>query len=198
MGPWREAEPTDGKFDSSSERFRFKLPPGFLSLSGASNLEVRARNEGGFWTRPITKYSFSYSGPSRAYDFEGGLVFGDFRVSGQPWYVDFSKECSEGACMRSGKVVDDQFSTLWLPIDLPLNVSSVSFDVKVSSESGSDRLTFKIGNTIMDEWSGDVAWKRVKFALPPLRPLNLEWNYRKDSDKTQGIDAAWIDNIEFR
>ena len=71
----------------------------------------------------------------------------------------------------------------------------ISFDFRVSSQAIGDKLTFKIGETPEQNWSGDVEWQRVSFDIPARRPLTMQWEYRKDASTAVGNDAAWIRRV---
>ena len=71
----------------------------------------------------------------------------------------------------------------------------ISFDVRVSSQRLGDRLTFTMGGTFVENWSGEVPWERVSYEIPGNRPIILQWEYRKDTFTVEGSDTAWIRRI---
>jgi len=118
--------------------------------------------------------------------------------------VDAGTECGDEPCLRSAAFPGPGFSIsilkLWQPSAIKYNESadgtSISFDVKVSSQPIGDKLTFKIGGTFTQDWSGEVGWQRVTHELPVIRPTFVEWEYRKNGDAiNDGSDAAWIRRV---
>jgi hypothetical protein len=84
-------------------------------------------------------------------------------------------------------------------LSITLNVHSegeISFYRKVSSEEGYDALYFTIDNELKGEWSGEVAWGQVSYAITPGQH-QLYWSYNKDVYVNSGSDCAWLDNIVF-
>ncbi len=89
---------------------------------------------------------------------------------------------------------DNQGSTLTLTFDC-LD-GDISFFVKVSSESGFDKLSFRIDGTVVGQWSGETEWTGVSY--PVLAGHHVfEWEYAKDASGFDGADKAWIDDIAF-
>lgn len=105
--------------------------------------------------------------------------------------------------MHSGVIPDNGFSVTYLTIwsqgdaryDATTDGNRISFDLKVSSQKIGDKLTFKIGGEVMQVWSGDVVWQRVTHDIPSRRPMNMEWEYRKDTVVKAGSDSAWIRRV---
>ena len=111
-----------------------------------------------------------------------------------------TSECRQAPCLRSGDVLANRFSILWLIFGnltrpLPKDVHSISFDVKVSC----GQLTFQVGrNLVKETWSGGRSWTRVELETTGVRPVLFEWNYWNICAETGGKAAAWIDNIELK
>ena len=98
-------------------------------------------------------------------------------------------------CAKSSVIGDSETTVLY--IDLELSVpGEVSFYYKVSSESGWDKLFFKVDGTEKDNWSGEVSWTRASYTLT-AGSHRLEWSYSKDVLFSNGSDCAWIDNVVF-
>jgi len=76
------------------------------------------------------------------------------------------------------------------------NYTSVSFDLRVLSESGYDFLRFYVDGTEQDSWSGNVPWQRVSYTITSGYHT-LRWSYQKDSSVSWGLDRAWVDNVTF-
>jgi RHS repeat-associated protein len=95
---------------------------------------------------------------------------------------------------RSGVIGDDRSSTLEVTLTVP--AGTIDFDRYVSSESGYDFLRFFIDDVEQDSWSGDVATAQVSYPVD-AGMHTFRWEYSKDSSRSSGDDAAWIDNISF-
>jgi len=130
-------------------------------------------------------------------DFESGnlssLGWAPTRGS-QSWRVT-SDEAHTGcysAC--AGEVSDDESSLLILTLDCI--GGDITFFVKISCESGFDKLVFRIDGRVVDEWSGEEGWVEASFPVQAGHRY-FEWEYVKDSSVSGGEDTAWIDDITF-
>jgi hypothetical protein len=74
---------------------------------------------------------------------------------------------------------------------------TISFYYKVSSENNYDYLNFYVDNTLVNRWSGTVAWTQYNYNLSAGNHT-LEWRYSKDNLTNSGDDRAWVDNISFK
>ena len=112
-----------------------------------------------------------------------------------PWSVVTENPYEGNYCAKSGNIGNNTSSVL----SITLNVHSegeVSFYRKVSSEEGYDALYFTIDNDLKGQWSGEVAWGQVSYAITPGQH-QLYWSYNKDIYVSSGSDCAWLDNIVF-
>ena len=134
------------------------------------------------------------------------LGFRDFQVSGNPWMVDFSAECQEAPCLRSGAISGTGISILRLNVhDLPDSVRTMSFDIK--SASPACCASFEI---IMSSIAGlkpvtvDLpkgnSWTLVEVEVPSVRPrtITLEWEFWSGPSGVSLTDGIWVDNIQFK
>ena len=96
-------------------------------------------------------------------------------------------------CAKSSAIYDGETSTLYLDVNTAAT-SDMSFYFKVSSESGYDKLHFKIDNEEKGAWSGEINWTQQSYTLTP-GSHRLEWSYTKDVSLSSGDDCAWIDNV---
>ena len=96
-------------------------------------------------------------------------------------------------CAKSSGIGDSETSALFITVEVS-NESTISFYYKVSSESGWDKLFFKVDGTERNNWSGEVAWAQAVYTLTP-GTHELRWEYTKDSSVSSGDDCAWIDNV---
>lgn len=106
-----------------------------------------------------------------------------------PWFV-----VSTGGqfVARSGPITDRQSSSLILITNLFAGTGS--FDLSVSSESGFDWFEFYLNGSLLNRWSGEVAWRNFLFAVPAGTNI-MEWRYVKDNNFPKGLDAVFIDNL---
>lgn len=119
------------------------------------------------------------------------------------WSQDLITFNGGGASANSGVIVDSQSS--WIDYDFTLvgGDGELSFDWKVSSESGYDYLTFCLDNDACtsatgyyNRISGEIGWAKV--IVPVTEGAHsFRWLYSKDSSVSSGTDEAWIDNISL-
>ncbi|MCD4819883.1 MAG: choice-of-anchor D domain-containing protein [Candidatus Cloacimonetes bacterium] len=103
---------------------------------------------------------------------------------------------SEGTyCAKSGTITHSQTTELILEAQVSSD-GVISFYRKVSSESSYDDLHFYIDGVQQDEWSGEVAWSEVSYAVT-AGVRTFKWSYEKDVSVDSGSDCAWIDYIIF-
>ena len=102
----------------------------------------------------------------------------------------------EGAySAKSGVITDSQTSELSVTVETTID-DSISFYLKVSSESSYDKLQFWIDGTMAASWSGEVAWGEVKYFVA-AGVHTFKWIYEKDGSVSSGSDCAWVDFIVF-
>ena len=112
----------------------------------------------------------------------------------KPWFVQTNVVNGGKFAARSGVIGDSQTSSLFLTAKMRAGVGA--FDYRVSSENGWDFLEFYVNGTLINRWSGEVAWSTYAFGV--LDGLNtMEWRYRKDPLNSAGLDAAFIDNVDL-
>ncbi|MHC4630165.1 MAG: fibronectin type III domain-containing protein [Planctomycetota bacterium] len=112
----------------------------------------------------------------------------------ETWAVSSAEKNSGNYSAQAGSIEDDGSTTLWVSVDcIPGNIS---FYRKVSSEGGSDYLTFYIDGVQKDEWSGTEDWAEASFPVTAGTRI-FKWTYSKDGSDTEGNDSAWIDDIVF-
>ncbi len=130
-------------------------------------------------------------------DWESGTMTQfDWETGGSAdWFITDANPYEGTYCVQSGDISDNQVSWLSLQYDVYAE-DTLSFWLKVSSESNYDYLRFYIDNTEIDNWSGEVAWQKVSFVVPVGNHV-FKWEYDKDYSVSSGSDAAWIDYIVF-
>lgn len=98
-------------------------------------------------------------------------------------------------CAKSTSIGHGETSSLYITVEVG-SESTMSFYYKVSSESGWDKLFFKIDGTEKNNWSGEIDWTQASYTLMP-GTHELRWEYTKDVTMSSGEDCAWIDNVVF-
>jgi hypothetical protein len=109
-----------------------------------------------------------------------------------PWSVESNDVFAGGFAARSGPIADNQRSSLLLMTNLLSGTGA--FNLRVSSEAGWDFLEFYLNGVRLGRWSGEVPWQTFLF-LVPAGVNTLEWRYVKDANFSEGLDAAFIDNL---
>jgi hypothetical protein len=138
--------------------------------------------------------------PKTADDFETG----DFTklpwVQGGAanWTIISDSDVYQGVySAKSGSIGNSQSSTLELTATVS-GESEIVFAVKVSSESGFDKLDFYIdGNIRLMGLSGEVGWSEIRLGGFSDGVHTFKWSYSKDSGGSGGSDCAWIDNVRI-
>jgi hypothetical protein len=74
---------------------------------------------------------------------------------------------------------------------------TVSFYWKVSSELDWDFLDFYIDGAMQDQISGEVDWEQKTYQITGAGSHTLEWRYTKDGGAFGGLDAGWVDKLEW-
>lgn len=98
-------------------------------------------------------------------------------------------------CAKSTSIAHGETSSLYITVEVG-SESTMSFYYKVSSESGWDKLFFKIDGSEKNNWSGEIDWTQASYTLTP-GTHELRWEYTKDVTMSSGEDCAWIDNVVF-
>ena len=111
------------------------------------------------------------------------------------WEVVGENPYEGNYCARSSAIQDGESTMLYIDLNIA-SEGEVSFYYKVSSESGYDKLHFRIDDVDKGNWSGEVGWSQASFPLTP-GTHRLQWVYSKDVYVSSGSDCAWIDNVVF-
>lgn len=109
------------------------------------------------------------------------------------WQVSTQNPHEGSFCIKSGELDDNGSNFLSLQFDA-LGTDSLSFWVRVSSESGFDLLKFFIDDNELSTWSGELDWDRASY-LVTVGTHTFKWEYIKDESITSGDDCVWIDFI---
>ena len=110
------------------------------------------------------------------------------------WFIQ--KDIVDGGifALQSGSIGDKQSSSI--KVHGEFNGGRGSFSSRVDSEENWDKLVFLIDDRVVREWSGLVEWNNFEFNITSGRH-ELEWRYEKDFANKDGVDAAWLDNVDL-
>jgi len=95
---------------------------------------------------------------------------------------------------QAGIIENSQFSSLILVTNS--SGGPASFAYKVSSEAGWDFLEFRLNDSLLQRWSGEIPWTTYSFTVP-LGLNRFEWRYIKDAGLFEGSDTAYLDNVSL-
>lgn len=113
-------------------------------------------------------------------------------TSGQATWVGVDHHSSgDGDSMQTGDVSDGAFSLLETQVEGPVELA---FLWMVSSQSGSDALSFIVDGSVLEEVSGDIGWTEITVFLE-TGVHDLAWRYLKDASTSSLGDAGWVDSI---
>jgi len=160
---------TDGPSSPS-----FHLTDGNTTLSD-SLMIVAGKHFDDFSTGDLSRYEW-HTGPS-------GWTADSTEYSAAPW------------SMRSGNIGHGEQTSLLIEVSTTV-ADTLLFDYRVSSENNYDFLEFYADSVRIIRWSGITDWSEFAFPIDAGTHL-LEWRYMKDSNTSEGKDAAWIDNVVF-
>ncbi len=110
------------------------------------------------------------------------------------WTITQQEDHSGAHSAKAGEIDDDESSILRVNVECVSG--NITFYRKVSSESDFDYLKFYIDGEEQGEWSGELDWAEVSFAVNAGK-RTFEWTYSKDDSASRGDDTAWIDDITF-
>jgi hypothetical protein len=129
-------------------------------------------------------------------DFESGNLskLSWLSAGGRPWFVQTNTVYAGSFSARSGDIGNGQSSSLILATNFAGGAGSFYF--KVSSEGDWDFLSFHVDGAQLQKWSGEVAWANFTFPLT-AGSHTLEWRYSKDASLSEGLDAAFLDNVDL-
>jgi C1A family cysteine protease len=100
----------------------------------------------------------------------------------------------DGDSIQSGDVGDGETTQVAVSVSGP---GQVSFMWKVSSQSGSDTLSFEIPEVgVSESISGDHDWSEMFFSIDE-GAHTLIWSYSKDSSVSELDDTAWVDSVRI-
>ena len=110
-----------------------------------------------------------------------------------PWFAEVSVTHDGVAAGQSGRIADNQQSTLQTTVTGP---GTLTFWWKVSSEEYFDSFGFFLDDSNAAAISGEVDWQQLSFSLP-AGVHTLKWIYAKDPSVSVGQDAGWLDEVTY-
>ena len=132
---------------------------------------------------------------------EDGFETGDFSSHNwkndemYPWVIT-DEYANRGVYSAQSAIIDDdEVSTLSIDVET-ITDGVISFYLKTSTEEEWDYLTFFVDEEMMESWSGENDWQRVKYPIE-AGSHTLKWSYDKSKNDSAGEDRCWIDDIVF-
>ncbi len=155
--------------------FNYTIVSGFYTYERTYTHKIGMMLED-FETGDFSKYNWTFS---------GNLPYTTTDVN--PYEGQYSA--------KSGAIGNNQTTVMQLSMNVAQN-DSVTFYFKVSSEDNYDFFRFYIGSEQKGQWSGEVPWQRVAYAVTP-GSKTFRWEYAKDASVVGGSDCAWVDYISL-
>lgn len=133
---------------------------------------------------------------SYLHDFESGAISPAYKRSGSANWSATSATAAGGAYSAgSGNISDSQSSELSLTKVFSA-AANVGFDYRVDSEKSYDYFDFYIDDVRKLRVSGQAGWAHAAYPVTAGEHV-LRWAYSKDYSVSDGLDAAFIDNISL-
>jgi len=110
-----------------------------------------------------------------------------------PWFGQPNVTHGDTTAAQSGSIGHNQETTLQSSLTGP---GQLSFWWKVSSQTNTDTLQFKINGVVEATISGEVDWQQLTFYLGSGTNL-LQWRYSKGATGAAGQDAGWLDQVAY-
>lgn len=166
-------------------------------LVGGSPITIRWNRRGSSKLRYNLAYTSSY-GASGPYSdsFESGSVSTVYTQGGNAnWSATAATAAAGVYAAGSGEIADSQTSELGLT-KVFSSPGTMSFQYRVSSEAGYDYLDFYIDDVRQLHESGAVGWSTATYSVT-AGEHTFRWAYSKDYSVSDGLDAAYVDNISL-
>lgn len=109
------------------------------------------------------------------------------------WFGVTAEGATNGSAARSGRISHGESTSLSATL---LGPGTLTFDWRVSSESGWDKLVVMANGRPLDEISGETAWETKNYTLTDATNV-VTWTYSKDGSASAHQDCAWVDNIRW-
>ncbi len=135
---------------------------------------------------------------------EGEAIDLDFALNTEGGHLDFNSAGSYPftGVIKDGRVAavsgnvgaNSSTSEVTLTLDMAQG-ETLSFDYKVSSESGYDIFTFRVnGSTVLSK-DGEHDWANYVYTAPSAGTYEFSWRYSKDYSVANGSDCVWLDEV---
>jgi hypothetical protein len=98
-----------------------------------------------------------------------------------------------GSALQSPAIGNNQSAFLSTTVNGP---GTLSFYWKVSSEQNYDFLGVYLDDVRQAQISGEVNWTKVSLSIP-AGSHTIRWTYAKDNLTKAGLDAGWVDRVEY-
>lgn len=109
------------------------------------------------------------------------------------WFGTTAEGATNGSAARSGRITHGESTSMSATL---LGPGELTFDWRVSSESGWDKLVVMANGRPLDEISGETAWETKNYTLTDATNV-VTWTYSKDGSASSHQDCAWVDNIRW-
>ncbi len=109
------------------------------------------------------------------------------------WYGQIYESHDGIDAARSGTISHNQKTWVETIIEGP---GELSFWWKISSKQISDYLRFYINGIEKLKISGEVDWQNVHYFFD-AGTFTIKWAYTKDAYISEGMDCAWLDQVDF-
>lgn len=110
------------------------------------------------------------------------------------WFHQTNESQDGSDAAQSGPIFDEQKSIMSIEVE---GSGLLTFYWKVSSEPFFDTLKFFVNGTLVETISGEVDWTRVAYRFSEDQTHTITWQYSKDYVDSEGVDAGWVDNIQW-
>jgi hypothetical protein len=114
----------------------------------------------------------------------------EYSLTAGPWVPEIDR--THGAVMRSPKLGDYDFSSMWAEMAGP---GTLYFWWKVSSQPD-DLFTCDVDFNTQATISGETGWRLQSVRLPAGH-TTVTWTYEKHSATSRGMDRAWLGRMKF-
>ncbi|MFC4817545.1 hypothetical protein [Flavobacterium sp. GCM10023249] len=180
----------------------------WMSLAGTPNYWTKVGNDiynnnsgnvGVGTTNPTNKFHIENIGTPISLlnqGFETNTIVPLTTSGNANWTTQTTQKYAGTYAAKSGAIGNNQNTNMSTTVTVPTGGATLSFYLRVSSESGYDYLKFYIDGVQQTQWSGTVNWTQQTYVLT-AGTRTLTWEYSKDSGTASGEDAAYIDAISI-
>jgi hypothetical protein len=113
----------------------------------------------------------------------------------EDWFITDGYTAEGEFALRSGNISDNESSFLSIDYEVAAD-HQISFEVQVSTHENHDYLHFYIDDELIQSWSGLLLFQEFSYPVS-AGSRTFKWEYTKDEEGQNGVDAAWLDFIVF-